>query len=144
MNNAATAYGAYRQAEIQTTSQRDLIIQLYQGAERFLVQAHTAMTNKKFDISHVSCQKAKAIFVELLSTLNFEKGGEIAKQLHALYAFFIVRIAEANLRQKPEMLSEIVPIIATLREGWQQVPNEFANVSSVPQANQGHAFNITT
>jgi len=141
--NYATAFAAYRSAEVVTISQRELIVKLYQGAERFLIQAQVSMTNGQREDANTACQKAKRIFVELLSTLNREQGGEIAERLHALYAFFISRISMANAEMQPGILGEIVPIIADLRSGWEQIPDEFANVSSVA-ANDGHAFNLRT
>jgi flagellar secretion chaperone FliS len=97
--SAANAYSAYRSAELQTISQRDLIVRLYQGAERFLVQAQAAMHNKQIEMAHNSCLKAKAIFTELLLTLNFSQGGAIALQLKELYLFMIIKTVEANLRK---------------------------------------------
>jgi flagellar protein FliS len=138
------AYAAYKNAEIETLSRRDLLVKLYEAAERNMAQAQLAMANKSLEMSHNSCLKAKAIFVELLSTLNFEQGGEIAIRLRALYVFFITRISEANLRKEPALLKELMPVVATLREGWQQIPAENANVSSVPDSNQGHSFNLKT
>jgi flagellar secretion chaperone FliS len=140
----AYASNAYRNAEVETLSQRDLIVKLYEAAERFLSQAQVAMANKSAELAFNGCQRAKQIFIELLATLNFEQGGEIAKQLRALYVFLITRIAEANLLKDPKILSELMPIIANLREAWQQIPSEMANVTSVPASNQGHALNMKT
>jgi flagellar secretion chaperone FliS len=142
MNQAAYANAAYKNAEVETLSQRDLIVKLYEAAERSLCQAQVAMANKSFELAYNGCQRAKQIFIELLSTLNFEQGGEIAVQLRSLYVFLISRIAEANLVKDAKMISELMPIIVNLREAWQQIPAELANVSSVPQANQGHALNM--
>ncbi len=131
MSNAANAYSAYRRTEVETVSQRDLIVMLYQGAERFLGQSMIAMQNRRIEDAHNGCMRARAIFEELLSTLNMEAGGEIAVRLKSLYAFFLFRIGEANLLKDASKLAEIMPIIATLREGWQSVPNENANVTSL-------------
>ena len=121
------AYSAYRSAEIETLTQRDLIIKLYQGAERFLIGAKMAMENKEIENANTLSQKAKRIFMELLSTLDFEQGGAIAKQLRDLYLFIISSIVEANLRKDPARIGQILPIVATLREGWEQVPANEAN-----------------
>jgi len=141
MSPTATAHAAYRSAEIETISQKDLIIRLYQGAEKFLEAGRQAMELHQLETAMLQCRRAKEIFIELMSTLNFEQGGDLANQLKDLYAFFIVQITEATLRKKPQQIAAIQPIIATLREGWQQVPDQFANVSSMPAGNDGHAFN---
>jgi len=141
MSPAATAYAAYRSAEIETISQKDLIVRLYQGAEKFLEAGRQAMELHQLETAMVQCRRAKEIFIELMSTLNFEQGGDLAKQLKELYAFFIMQITEATLRKTPQQLAAMLPIIALLREGWQQIPASLANVSSMPAGNDGHAFN---
>jgi flagellar protein FliS len=139
---AANASTAYRAAEINTLSQRDLIVRLYQGAERFLNQAQLAISNKHYEMAHHNCQRAKDIFSELLATLNFDRGGEVANQLKELYLFFLVQIIEANLYKDAARISRLLPIIAGLREAWQQVPDTEANTTSVPEGNQGAGFSV--
>ncbi len=130
---AANAYQAYRNAELQTVSQRDLIVRLYLGAERFLIQAQTAMQNRQIEMAHRSCLRAKDIFSELLMTLNFEKGGDIAEQLKELYVFLIWAITEANLKKDPAKVAELLPIVSTLRDAWQSIPDEQASMTSLPE-----------
>jgi flagellar protein FliS len=140
----ANAYAAYRTAEIETISQRDLIVKLYEGAERFLRQAQVAMRQRQTEIAHNNCLKARRIFIELTSTLNFELGGDIAGHLRDLYLFVIAHITEANLRKSPEKIDEVMPIITSLRSAWEQIPAEFAGTTSMPSGNQGHSFNLRT
>ena len=56
----------------------------------------------------------------------------------------IRHISEANLLKKSDKITEILPMIATLREAWEQVPAEFANTTSIPVGNEGHAFSLQT
>jgi flagellar secretion chaperone FliS len=138
----SNAYAAYRSAEVETVSQKELIIRLYQGAERFLSAGRIAMENKRGEEAMNHCQRARDIFVELMSTLNFEGGGEVANQLKELYSFLIFQISEASLRKNPEQLLPLMPIIKTLREGWEAIPEEHSNLSSIPVENAGHSFNF--
>lgn len=144
MGAAANASQAYRSAEIQTISQRDLIVKLYQGAERFLASAIAAMNNRQPEQAHLNCQKAKAIFVELASTLDLERGGEVAQRLKSLYLFFITRTVEANLRKAPTLIQEILPLVASLREAWQQIPESEANRPAPIQGDGAGVFSIRT
>ena len=130
---AANAYNAYRNAELQTVSQRDLVVRLYQGAERFLIQAQTAMQNRQIEMAHRSCSRAKDIFNELLATLNFDKGGDIALQLKELYLFLNWAITEANLKKDPAKIAILLPIVSTLREAWQGIPDEHSTLTSLPE-----------
>jgi len=140
---AANAYSAYRSAELETIPQRDLIVRLYQGAERFLIQAQAAIHNKQIEMAHHNCQKAKAIFGELLATLNTDQGGPVAAQLKELYLFLIVKTVEANLRKDASLIASILPIVATLREAWQQIPDDQAQGAGT-MATDGHTFNVKT
>ncbi|MCK6488248.1 MAG: flagellar export chaperone FliS [Planctomycetes bacterium] len=145
---AANAYSkadnAYLAAEIETMSRRDILVKLYQHAEKMLVTAQIAMQNRQIEQAYNCCRKARDIFVELHSTLNFEQGGDVAKQLASLYTFIVTQITEANLRQDSSLLKGVMPTIATLREAWEQIPDEHANVSSLPEGNHGHSLNVQT
>jgi len=140
--NQSTAHAAYRSAEVETLSQRELIVRLYQGAERFITAGHDAMVAHKGEEAMHQCRRARDIFVELMATLNFDAGGPLAKQLSDLYAFLIFQISEGSLKKNPAQLEALVPIIRTLREGWEAVPDEHANVTSIPVGNRGHSLNL--
>lgn len=140
----ATKVSAYRSAEVEGISQRDLIVMLYRGAERFLLTARVAMANHEIEPAHEQCQRAKQIFIELLATLNMEAGGDFAVRLRSLYAFFITRISEANLNKDPLKIDEILPIIAELRTGWEQIPDDLANTSSIPDQGRQGILDIST
>jgi len=145
----SSAIAAYRRATVQTSSQRDLIVQLYVGAEGFLAQARDAMVSKPMPGREIMradamCAMARDIFSALLGTLNMAAGGEIAIQLRALYAFLIVKICEASLRKSPALIDELVPIVRTLREGWEQVPDDLANVTAMPSCQHGHTFSLSS
>jgi flagellar protein FliS len=142
MNANRYAFAAYRNADILTISQKELILRLYQWLQRFLRTSQAAMRNREIESAHNHCQKAKDILGELARTLNVEAGGALAVQLGSLYVFLINEIARANLHKDADIIEKILPIIATLEEGWQQIPEEFANHSAVPASHQGHALNF--
>jgi flagellar protein FliS len=142
MTTAKPYAAAYRSAEVETLSQRELIVRLYQGAEKFIGNARTAMTANQGEEAVNQCRRARDIFVELMATLNFDAGGELAHRLRDLYAFIIYQLSEASLRKNEAQLAALLPIIATLREGWQAVPDEHANLTSIPEGNRGHSLNL--
>ena len=137
----ANAYAAYRTAEVETISQRDLIVKLYQGAERFLRQTDAALEAGDRGAATIASGKARRIFTELLSTLNLEQGGEIAARLQSLYVFFIARSIEATVNGQPQMIRDILPIIADLRGAWEQIPAEHAHTSSI-SSSDGHTVSF--
>jgi flagellar protein FliS len=62
--------------------------------------------------------KALAVINALDSSLNFEKGGEIAANLHALYEYAVLRLAQANAEDDVAGIDEVVGIVRTIKEGW--------------------------
>ncbi|NRA38647.1 MAG: flagellar export chaperone FliS [Planctomycetes bacterium] len=144
MSAGSQAFNAYKSAEIKTLSQRELIIKLYEGADRFLLHAQAAIYNQEWEMSHEKCSKAKAIFMELLSTLNFENGGAIAGQLRDLYLFLISEIIESNLTKDAERLKKLHPIIHSLLSAWRDIPENLANSGGANGGDPGTTFNIRT
>jgi flagellar secretion chaperone FliS len=137
---------AYLASEFETLTPRDLVVKLYEGAERFLRQAVDAIQAQPMQIEavHNNCVRANAIFTELLSTLNFEVGGAIAVQLRDLYLFLLRETTEANLRKDADRISRLLPIVGTLRSAWQGIPADQASVSSIPDAQRGHSLDLRT
>jgi len=137
---AVAAFASYRNAEITTLNQRDLIVKLYAGAERFLHQAADALDDGDLEQARTGAQKARAIFTELLSTLNPEEGGDIARQLAALYTFFVTDITDALADKNAAELRKLIPIAASLREAWEAIPADIARTGGAGAS--GHSVDL--
>ena len=122
---------AYRTAEVETCSQRDLLVKLFEGIDRFMAESAAGLRNNEFEIAQVASSKARRILVELLSTLDFDRGGEVAPRLRDLYLFLISELVAANMKKEPEAIDKLRPIVQSLLDGWRGVPNEFANISAL-------------
>ena len=79
-----SSYRAYHQTSVQTSDQLTLIVMLYDGAIRNVNFALQHLKDDEVEKTHNCLVKAKNIVTELLSTLNMEQGGEIAKNLQSL------------------------------------------------------------
>lgn len=110
----------YRADEINTSDAPKLVLRLYEGAIKFLRQA--GQKARQNDVAgRANClSRANAILFELLRCLDVERGGEIAKNLQALYVFMLRRLLEANLRNDAAMISGCVAILENLHAGWEQ------------------------
>jgi flagellar protein FliS len=114
---------AYKETNIRTASQGKLIVMLYEEAIRQLDLAIQELENKtrKLDIVHNAIVKAQDIVTELMVSLDFEKGGEIAKNLLGLYLFFNRQLLEANVRKDPAMLKDVRKLLQELKDAWAQI-----------------------
>lgn len=134
MTQGRQGANAYAKTQVTTTtSQQELIVMAYDGILKFLRQGREHLINREFEQKHIYLCKAKSIIEELASTLNMEKGGEIASTLWNLYLFFLQRITEANIANDASKIDEIVPSIEELREGWAQmvVPKDDAEMQAL-------------
>lgn len=119
--NSQTLNTAYRKTQIETAPPEQLILMLYDGALRFIGQAEEGFATKNMEKISNSLVRVQAIFTELMTALNKEKGGEIAINLERIYLFFLERLSEANVKKDPEPMRQIKPLIEDLRNTWAEV-----------------------
>ena len=111
---------AYRNAQIQSMSQVELVIMLYQGATRFLHEAVELMDAERYDKSWPKLDRARKIVIHLLGTLN-QDAGDLTGKFASLYAFVIERISVANAQRDSAIVRECIDILTPLKEGWEDV-----------------------
>lgn len=142
--SALKAYGAGRANTVETYTQRDLLIKLFEGALQFMDQAIEAQRRREVEAAVRANGKARKIFLHLLSTINFDLGGEIAGQLRDLYLFIVSELAQASLQRVPERIEAVKPIVSQLLEAWRHIPDEHADTTSLPENRPTTMVNITT
>jgi flagellar protein FliS len=118
----------YKQTRIKTAGQSRLIVMLYDEAIRQIDLACQEMEkpDRKLDVINNAIVKAQDIITELTVSLDFEKGGEIAKNLFSLYMFFNQQLVNANVRKDSGLLKEIRKFMAELRAAWQTIEGKTA------------------
>jgi flagellar protein FliS len=117
----------YRQTQIMTANQIQLIVLLYDSAIQSLELAREAIHINNYTDKARFLDRSLAILGELSCVLDFERGGEIAKSLHRLYEFMIHQCMQANLRHSENHLDGPIRCLVTLREGWQVVARQEAS-----------------
>jgi flagellar protein FliS len=115
---AKSSIDQYRKSAVSGASPLQLVIMLYDGALRFMEAGRHAMLNNEVFQQNDNLTRAQRIISELLSTLDLEKGGEVAKNLFSIYTYVYDRLVEANLEDKPEIVEECSGIFSELRESW--------------------------
>lgn len=118
MANPARAYLA---TQIETTTQGELLIMLYEAAIKFLKRARVEIENKDYAKKGIYISKAMAIIHELAESLNKEKGGDITPKLASLYQFCSSQLVKANIRMDTKMIDEVIRILDGLRSAYVQI-----------------------
>jgi len=120
---------AYRETHIKTASQGKIIIMLYDESLRQLDTAiHLLKDNtREYDKVNRAILRAQDMVTELMVSLDFEKGGDIAQGLYSLYMFFNQHMMQANMKKDADMLSTVRSQLNELRSAWDQVVNKAQN-----------------
>lgn len=125
-------YQQYQSTQIQTASTGDLILLLYDGALRFLGRADLAISERRLDQASTDIGKAQDIVLELLSGLDFERGGDLAVQLRELYVFIYNALIEANIKKDAEKVRTAIRLLDRVREAWRSVIRGSAAAAPAP------------
>lgn len=117
------AVNAYFQTQTATTSQGEILLLLYEGAIKFLTRAKEKISERDFAAKGVAISKAMDIIAELDASLNTEKGGTLAENLHRLYMYCNMRLLDANLKMHIPYVDEVIGILGNLRSAYASVIN---------------------
>ncbi len=124
-NNGAAAYQLISaQSSIESADQHKLVEMLYTGAISRINTAKSHMEMGNVGNKGKTISDVIAIIEELRRTLDMEKGGELAANLHDLYEYMKSRLLQANLKNDAEILDEVKGLLEKLLDGWQQIPEE--------------------
>ncbi len=106
--NANDPVHAYKEIQIKTANQIRLIVMLYDGAIRHLNLALDAFADghRRYDVINNHIIAAQDILSELTASLDFEKGGVLAKNLFSLYTFMNRQLLEANMKKDPSAAAD--------------------------------------
>jgi flagellar protein FliS len=112
---------AYQQTLVQSRSPLELVVMLYDGALRFLEQAAEAMDRRDMPAKAEAMSRSFAILAELQNTLNVRDGGELARQLDALYVHMNERLVDANVQRSSAPIRDVITLLRPLRDAWSQI-----------------------
>ncbi len=120
---------AYKETHIKTASQGKIIIMLYDEAIRQLDTSIRLLKDntREYDKVNTAILRAQDMVTELMVSLDFEKGGDIAQGLYGLYMFFNQHMMQANMKKDAEMLGTVRTQLNELRGAWDQIINKAQN-----------------
>jgi flagellar protein FliS len=114
------AVNSYNQMNVQIEKPEKLILMLYEGALRFTNFAKKAIRDGDIEKKVHYIVKVSNIFIELINSLDFEKGGDIAYYLNGLYTHQLKLLAKANAENNEKYLDEVIHVLKELIEAWKE------------------------
>ena len=115
------AHKQYNSVHISTVDRGRLLLMLYDGCIKFLKHAKSGLETRDIPKFARFLSKAQAIISELMLTLDFEKGGEVAKDLDRLYDFMLFYLTEANLEKNPEKVGKVIDLLQIIAGAYREV-----------------------
>ena len=107
--------------DISTATPEAIVAKLFQGAIRNSKRALDLEGDTDIRGRGSAISKTVAIVGELRSSLDHERGGEIAANLRRLYDFVIDRLNEGHLKKENKPIDEALMILVTLEEAWSEI-----------------------
>jgi flagellar protein FliS len=87
-------------------------------AQGCMERIHNNLPYNDVVIKCKSMSRAIRLIGQLDATLDMEKGGKIAENLHNLYAYMLTQLTLANAHNDTKILTECVRIVRTIKVGW--------------------------
>jgi flagellar protein FliS len=121
---ALESYGAGSAAtQAAVANKVELIQMLFDGLLDSLMTAHGHIERNAIEEKAKCLARANRIVFGLQSALDFEKGGDLAKNLNELYSYTTRRLLHINVRNDLTALREVHGLMSEVREAWRQVPS---------------------
>lgn len=115
MNNP---YQAYKQQSVMTMTTSDMLKMLYDGIIKEVSLAKVAFQENNLVAINEHLIKAQKILQYLKTTLDMKY--DIAKNLEALYDYFLRVLIKANVKKDPKELDSIIKMVSDLADTYEQ------------------------
>lgn len=109
-------------SQASVASSTELIQMLFDGLVGTLVAAQGHLKYGAIQEKGKCIARASGIVLGLQGSLDFEKGGDVAKNLNELYSYVTRRLIFANAYNDLSVLNELHGLMSELRNAWQEVP----------------------
>lgn len=121
----------YQQIEAETAvfsaDPHQLVHLLFEALQQSLIKARGAMSSGDIVAKGQAIGRAVRILEEgLKAGLDVDHGGELALNLKTVYDICILKLTEANLHNRIELLDEVSALVHPLADGWSQIKTDLA------------------
>lgn len=123
-SRAAESYGSVQVVTgVATANNVQLIQMLFDGLIESLATARGHIENRAIEDKSKAIARAGRIVVGLQGALDFERGGELAQNLHELYAYVTRRLFHINAQNDLDALDEVTTLMKDIAQAWQTLPS---------------------
>ncbi len=110
------AYFQYQENIINTSRSEELVLMLYNGLVKFIMQAQKHLEEKDIQSAHEKILKAQNIVKHLKDTLDMKY--EVSINLDLMYEYMYNRLIKANIKKDKKILDEMLGFAKEFRDTW--------------------------
>ncbi len=126
-----SGYQAYQKSQILTSDPKRLVLLCYEEAIRSLERAKTEYRSEKYEAKGKAVQKALDLINHLREALDFERGGEIARQLDRLYGFMTGHILKSDSLRDLRGFDQVIEMLQELKSAWEEAIQQHSSGQAV-------------
>lgn len=111
-------YSMYANNSINTASNQELTLMLYDGAIKFGNKSIDALKARNYQESNMYNQRVQDIVRELQVTLD--RKYPISQQYNQLYEYIYGKLTQSNAEKSVEAMEEAIDLLREFRDVWKQ------------------------
>jgi flagellar protein FliS len=120
MKTMVDAGQIYQNTAIRGATPIELVILLYDAAIDDMRRALAAMKSSDIEVRGNRVGHALLVLQQLQGTLDFERGGNSAKQFEQFYNLVRAKLLEAQMRGSGDMMQQQIRHMSEVRDCWAQ------------------------
>lgn len=120
---ALASYATVVKTKNDTENPQELVHLLFVGLTDRIAMVRKALADNDREKRAVAVTKSQKILFGLSQTLDFEQGGELARNLLSLYQYCIERLGVGHAKEDDSMFEEVFDLMVMIRDAWASVPS---------------------
>ena len=113
-----SGHDSYLESRVLAADPVELVSLLYEACTQAVREARRYLAAGQIAERSREINKACAIVIELATSLDHDRGGEISQRLALLYDYMERRLLQANMQQSDAPLADVLGLLTTLSEAW--------------------------
>ena len=118
------ALSAYATNDVLAMTPAQRVVFLYTQLVASLMRAQRCLATGDIEDRSTSLCRAQIIVHELISALDRDAGGDLARQLADLYGYFATEIIAVDAQKDAVRLERLVTMVTPLLSAWERAAQE--------------------
>lgn len=115
----ANAYQESKRYAIESLSKGEVVIKLFEEAEKQVKMASILIERESFAKSYNAIAKTQKIITSLNLSLDMQY--PISIELNEMYSFIFDKLGEANVNRDVQLLKDLLALITDLKDSFKEV-----------------------